>query len=108
MRQRLFWLMRETGRYGENALRELERAFYSHVSFIARHPDVPRRILSWSLQSTDARLRRRVEKVIAHYEFRVIRLITSGQKQGCIRADIEPHGEAGGIACEPCLNPSAV
>ncbi len=152
VRQRLFCLMRETGRYGENALRELERAFHSHVSFIARHPDVPRRILTWSLQSADARLRRRVQKVMAHYEFRLVRLIANGQQQGCIRADIEPHaasglfigmlqnlvlrlsadglqperllqeanhlfsaylklvragGQAGGISCEPRLNPSA-
>lgn len=91
VRQQLLRLVRETGRSGESALAQLERAFYSHVSFIARHPDVPRRILTWSLQSGDARLRRRVQKVVAHYEFRVLRVIARGQRQGCIRREIEPR-----------------
>lgn len=91
VRQQLFSFVRETGRYGEDGLRELERAFYSHVSFIARHPEVPRRILAWGLQGDDARLRRRVQKVVAHYEYRVVRLITKGQQQGCIRPDLEPR-----------------
>ena len=95
VRQQLFRLVRETARYGENALRQLERAFFAHVSFIAGHPDVPRRILSWSLHGGDGRLQRRVQKVITHYEFRVRRLIAQGQREGCIRADIEPHAASG-------------
>jgi hypothetical protein len=95
VRQQLFGLIRESGRYGENALREIERAFYSHVSFIARHPEVPRRILAWGLQGDDARLRRRVQKVVTHYEYRVVRLITKGQEQGCIRPDLEPRAATG-------------
>jgi TetR/AcrR family transcriptional regulator len=95
VRQQLFSLMRETGLYGEDGLRELERTFYSHVSFIARHPEIPRRILTWCLQGDDARLRRRVQKVVTHYEYRVVRLITKGQKQGCIRPDLEPRAATG-------------
>lgn len=89
VRQRLFLLLREAGRPDGNALHRLERVFESHVSFIARHPDTPRRILAWSLQGTDVRLRRRARKVALHYEFRLSRLIARGQQQGCIRADIE-------------------
>lgn len=89
VRQRLFLLLREAGRPDGNALHRLGRVFDSHVSFIARHPDTPRRILGWSLQCADARLRRRAQKVVLHYEFRLSRLIARGQQQGCIRADID-------------------
>lgn len=88
-RQRLFLLMREAGRPEGNALHRLGRVFESHVSFIARHPDMPRRILGWSLQCSDARLRRRAQKVVLHYEFRLSRLIARGQQQGCIRASAD-------------------
>ncbi|MDT3678157.1 MAG: hypothetical protein ROZ64_04890 [Burkholderiaceae bacterium] len=89
VRQRVFLLLREAGLPDGNALHRLEHVFDSHVSFIARHPDTPRRILGWTLQCADARLRRRVRKVVLHYEFRLSRLIARGQRQGCIRADIE-------------------
>ncbi len=88
-RQRVFLLLRDAGRPDGNALHRLERVFDSHVSFIARHPDTPRRILGWTLQCADARLRRRARKVVLHYEFRLNRLIAKGQQQGCIRADID-------------------
>jgi AcrR family transcriptional regulator len=89
-RQQLLRLVRETGAHGSNAQRRLEDVFNSHVAFIASHPDVPRRILAWALQGNDARLRRRIRKVIGHYEFRVLRVITQGQREGSLRADIEP------------------
>lgn len=91
VRQRLFLLLRDIGGQDECAMRRLERTFRAQVSFIASRPDIPRRILSWSLHSADPRLQRRVRKVVVHYEFRVLRLIAAGQQQGCIRADIEPQ-----------------
>lgn len=90
-RQQLFLLLRDAGRQEECTIRRLERTFHAHVSFIATRPDIPRRILSWSLHSADTRLRRRVRKVVLHYELRVNRLIAEGQQQGCIREDIEPR-----------------
>ena len=36
-----------------DSLRELESAFQQQIAFIARHPDVPRRLLSWLAQDDD-------------------------------------------------------
>lgn len=93
-RGRLLRPLRRTGRHDGNPLLDLERAFYSQVSFISRHPDVPRHLLGWLLQGGDNRLRRRIQMVIAHYESRLCRIIGRARHQGLIRGDIEPQDAA--------------
>lgn len=90
-RGRLLRLLKRTARQDQNPLQELERAFYFQVSFIARHPDVPRRLLRWLTQGSNSRIRRRIQMVIGHYKSRLSRLIGQAKRQGLVRADIEPH-----------------
>lgn len=94
VRGKLLRLLRRTGQYDGNPLLELEHAFYFQVSFISRHPDVPRRLLGWLSQGGDNRLRRRIQMVIAHYESRLCRMIERARRQGLIRDDIEPQTAA--------------
>lgn len=75
-------------------LRELERVFHQQIAFIARHPDVPRRMLSWLAQDGARGLQRRVRKLIGYYTTRLAQIIARARHQGLIRADIEPHAAA--------------
>ena len=63
VRQQLLCLVRDTQRHDEDAMDRLERAFRSHMSFMAAHPGIHRVMLSWALQEDDGRLRRRVRKL---------------------------------------------
>lgn len=47
------------------------------------------RLLGWLSQGSDARIRRRVQKVIDRFESRLCRMITQARQQGDIRADIK-------------------
>ena len=94
VRHRLLRLVQDAAQSATHPLFQLERAFYAHVLFIALHPEVPRRLLSWSSRSNPFRIRRRIHKVIGHYELRISRLIVQGQQQGVIRAGIESHAAA--------------
>lgn len=78
----------------DDPLRELERAFQRQIAFIAWHPEVPRRLLTWLRQDGDVRLRRRIQAVIGHYAGRLARLIGQARQQGLVRSDIEPQSEA--------------
>ena len=91
----LLRLVKRTARHARSPLQELECAFYSQASFIARHPDVPGRLLGWLSQAGDSRIRRRIQKIIGHYESRICRTIDRARRQGYIRADIDPHAAAG-------------
>lgn len=94
-RGRLLRLMKHTAQRDRNPLLELERAFHLQAAFIARHPDVPKRLLGWMSQGSDSRIQRRIRKVIGHYESRISRLIAQARQQGYIKADIDPHAAAG-------------
>lgn len=94
VRGRLFRLLQQTGQGDGNPLQELEHAFHSQVSFISRHPDVPRHLLEWLLRSGDNRLRRRIQMVIARYESRLCRMIARAKHEGLIRDEIEPQTAA--------------
>jgi hypothetical protein len=90
----LLRLVKRTAQHDQNPLQELERAFYFQVSFIAQHPDIPKRLLGWLSQNGDSRIRRRIQKVIDQYESRLCRMIDRAKHQGLIRADIEPRTAA--------------
>lgn len=77
-----------------DSLRELERAFEQQIAFIARHPDVPRRLLSWLAQDDDPGLQRRVRMLIGHYATRLARIIARAKRQGLVSAEIKPHAAA--------------
>lgn len=75
-------------------LRELESAFQRQIAFISRHPDVPRRLLSWLAQDGDPGLQRRVRMLIAYYAMRLARIIARAKQQGLVRADVQPSAAA--------------
>ncbi len=77
-----------------DSLQELESAFQRQIAFIARHPDVPRRLLSWLAQDEDSRLQRRVRMLIAYYTARLARIIARAKQQGQVRADVQPSAAA--------------
>lgn len=93
VRGRLLRVLKRSPTGGENPLQELERAFYSQVTFIALNPAVPRRMLGW-LRDGDARLQRRIQRIIDHYVSRLSGIIEQGKRQGAIRADINPRSAA--------------
>lgn len=89
-------LLRMTARQPleRDPLHELQRVFDSLVSFIARNPDVPLRMLRWSAQSRYARVQRRVRKVIDQFTLRLSLIIRRAQDQALVRQDIEPRDAA--------------
>lgn len=88
-------LLRSVKRGGkDDPLRELESTFQQQITFIARHPDVPRRLLSWLAQDDDRGLQRRVGMLIGHYATRLARIIARAKKQGLVRADVKPSAAA--------------
>ena len=90
----LLWLAKSAAQSEQDPLQELERAFRLQIAFIARHPDVPRRLLGWLAQDSNAGIRRRVQTVIDHYASRLSRMIDRAKHRGLVSADVEPHAAA--------------
>ncbi|MDP1901027.1 MAG: hypothetical protein Q8K96_11305 [Rubrivivax sp.] len=77
-----------------NPLQELECAFQLQIAFIARHPEVPERLLGWLAKDGNARIGRRIQTLIDHYASRLSRIIDRARLQGLVRADIDPLAAA--------------
>lgn len=92
VRGRLLRSVRSGG--NDDPLRELESVFQQQIAFIARHPDVPWRLLSWLAQDDDRGLQRRVRILIGHYATRLAQVIARAKQKGLIRADVKPHAAA--------------
>ncbi len=89
-------LLRSVEREGkDDPLRELESVFQQQIMFIARHPDVPRRLWSWLAQDDgDPGLQRRVRMLIAYYASRLARIIARAKQQGLVGVNIKPDAAA--------------
>ena len=85
----------------DDPLRELESVFQQQIAFIARHPGVPRRLLSWLAQDDDRGLQRRVRMPDVEIRFdaiqagdRITQLAQVGGQGG--RPAIAGQDEVGG------------
>jgi len=90
----LLRLVKNTARQDRSPLQELEHVFYFQAMFVTQHPDIPKRLLGWLSQDGDSRIRRRIQRVIGHYESRLASTIERGKHQGLIRANIDPRTTA--------------
>ena len=93
-RGKLLRLVKGTARQDQSPLQELEQVFYFQAMFVTQHPDIPKRLLGWLSQDSDSRIRRRIQRVIGHYESRLAGTIERGKHQGLIRANIDPRTAA--------------
>lgn len=94
VRGRLMRLVKFAGQSDEGPLRELECVFRLQIAFIVRYPEVPQRMLASVLPGSDARLKRRVQSVIALYVLRLTRIIDRARRAGCIKTEVIPHEAA--------------
>ncbi len=90
----LLRLLRRATQHEENPLMALESAFYFHVSFMAKHPSVPRMILAWYSQTRDARVRSRIQGAIGHYESLLAQLVGKAKRQGLVKSTIDAQTAA--------------
>lgn len=74
----------------QDPLRELQRIFHSLISFVARNPEVPSRMLQWSAQGGHGRIQRRIQVVIEQFTSQISSIIGRAQDQARIRHDLEP------------------
>ena len=93
-RRRVLRLLQRAVQREQDPLQQLERLFYSQVSFIAGHPDVPRRMLGWSLSSNDERIHRHVKSIIRNYETKLARLIDRAKRRGLVKDAIDSRAAA--------------
>ena len=67
----------------------LQAVFMAHVNFVAAHPGVPRIIFSELQRAGETPPKHAVQQLVGSYGARLHRLITQGQAQGELHADLD-------------------
>lgn len=94
VRRRLMSVVEVAAARSENPLEALERIFLAHVSFIAKHPAIPRLVFSDYLLRRDARLKQLIQEIITGYESRVAGLLGQAKAAGLARSDLDEDSAA--------------
>lgn len=79
---------------GEHPIDSLERMFFAHISFIDRHPAIPRLIFSDELRNKNPRLKRLIQEILTGYEAKIAALLRDAKNQGLARADLDEQSAA--------------
>ena len=94
VRRRLMSVVETAAARSENPLEALEGIFFAHVSFVARHPAIPRLVFSDYLLRRDTRLKQLIQEIITGYESRIAGLLSQAKAAGLARPDLDEESAA--------------
>ncbi|MBU1691260.1 MAG: TetR/AcrR family transcriptional regulator [Gammaproteobacteria bacterium] len=94
VRRRLMSVVEAAAARSENPLEALEGIFLAHISFIAKHPAIPRLVFSDYLLRRDSRLKQLIQEIITGYESRIAGLLGQAKAAGLARLDLDEGSAA--------------
>ncbi|HUW50487.1 MAG TPA: TetR/AcrR family transcriptional regulator [Sulfuricella sp.] len=94
IRDRLMSVLAEAASRSDNPLESLENMFFAHVSFIDKHPAIPRIVFSDYLLRRDLRLKLLIQEIITDYEANISGLLTRAKASGLVRSDLDEASAA--------------
>lgn len=94
VRRRLMSVVEAAAAHSEDPLEALEGIFLAHVSFIAKHPAIPRLVFSDYLLRRDVRLKQLIQEVITGYEAKIAGILAQAKAAGLARPDLDESSAA--------------
>lgn len=94
IRERLMGVLGVAAQGAGDPLEALERMFFAHVSFIDKHPAIPRMVFSGQMLHDSPKLKALVQEIVSGYEDRLIALLREAREGGLARADLDERSAA--------------
>lgn len=94
IRIQLMSAVAEAAAKSESPLQSLENMFLAHVTFVARHPAIPRIVFSDYLMRRDIRLKLLIQEIITGYEAKISGLLARAKASGFARPDLDEGSAA--------------
>jgi len=94
VRERLMGVLGAAAEGAGDPLDALERMFYAHVNFIAKHPAIPRMVFSGQMLHDNPKLKALVQEILSGYEARLAALLRAAREAGLARADLDEQSAA--------------
>lgn len=89
IRGRLMTVLEKAASEATGPIDAIERMFYAHVTFIGKHPSIPRLLFTEMLHKKNSKLRDLIQGIISGYEERVAGLLEAAKAQSLVSQDLD-------------------
>ncbi len=94
IRDRLMKVLDKAVTDATDPLNAIERMFFAHITFIGKHPAIPRLLFSELLHKKNSKLRQLIQEIISGYEARIAGLLESAKSQSMVSCDLDSKSAA--------------
>jgi len=94
IRDRLMSVLEKAAAQATDPLDAIERMFFAHIGFIARHPAIPRVLFSDLLHRKNSKLRELVQAIISGYENKIANFLDAAKQQGMVSPELDSKSAA--------------
>ncbi len=89
IRGRLMTVLEKAASDATGPIDAIERMFYAHVTFIGKHPSIPRLLFTEMLHKKNSKLRDLIQGIISGYEERIAGLLEEAKAQSLVSDDLD-------------------
>lgn len=94
VRERLMKILDKAAAEATDPLNAIERMFFAHISFISKHPAIPRLLFSELLHKKSGKLRQLIEGIISGYEAKIAGALEEAKSRSLVSADLDSQSAA--------------
>lgn len=94
VRERLMKVLDKAAADASDPLNAIERMFFAHITFISKHPAIPRLLFSELLHKKNSKLRQLIEGIISGYESKIADLLERAKSQSLVSAELDSQSAA--------------
>lgn len=94
VRERLMKVLDKAAADATDPLNAIERMFFAHITFISKHPAIPRLLFSELLHKKNGKLRQLIEGIISGYEAKISGLLDAAKAQSLVSDELDSQSAA--------------
>lgn len=94
IRDRLMKVLDKAAADATDPLDAIERMFFAHITFISKHPAIPRLLFSELLHKKSSKLRHLIQEIISGYEAKIAGLLEAAKSQSLVPDDLDSKSAA--------------
>ena len=94
IREQLMTVLSKAASNANDPLDAIERMFFAHITFISKHPAIPRLLFSELLHKKNSTLRKLIQGIITTYESKITDLLESAKSQSLANNDLDSQSAA--------------
>jgi AcrR family transcriptional regulator len=94
IRDRLMKVLDKAAADATDPLNAIERMFFAHITFISKHPAIPRLMFSELLHKKNSKLRQLIHGIISGYEAKIAGLLEEAKTRSLVPDDLDSQSAA--------------